>query len=215
VSTQKDYRHCLDKLASAAPRRKAALIRSLLPGIESALNSGQSLTDIWEALGSEGLQMSYHGFHKEVWRARRMRKPTAASGWRKQDKPSEAQGLQEPKVETVEGRDPFVNLRRLEENRPGFHWRGTRNVNTSVHGKEDPNDKNKRYRKQCNINSHLAVGQGRGWKELDLRGPVEIFPEIAMCPLLSSDTPSSTQDRISLVRAMKVTPRFPNNTGLY
>jgi hypothetical protein len=140
---QKDYRHCLDELAGAVPRRKAALIRSLLPGIEAALNSGQSLKDIWEALGNEGLQMSYHGFHKAVWRAGRMRKPTAASGRGKQDKPSEVQGLQETKVERVEERDPLANLRRLEENRPGFHWRGTRNFKTSAHGTEDSNDKNK------------------------------------------------------------------------
>jgi len=141
---QKDYRHCLDELAGAVPKRKAALIRSLLPGIEAALNSGQSLKDIWEALGNEGLQMSYHGFHKAVWRAERKRKPTAASGCGKQDKPSEAQGLRETKVDTVEGRDPFANLRRLEpENRPGFHWRGTRSVKTSAQGMEDSNYKNK------------------------------------------------------------------------
>ncbi len=141
---QKDYRHCLEELAGAVPKRKAALIRSLLPGIEAALNSGQSLKDIWEALGNEGLQMSYHGFHKAVWRAERKRKPTAASGCGKQDKPSEAQGLRETKVDTVEGRDPFANLRRLEpENRPGFHWRGTRSVKTSAQGMEDSNDKNK------------------------------------------------------------------------
>ena len=63
---QKDYRRCLDKLAGASPKRKAALIRSLLPGIEAALNSGQSLKEIWEALGSEGLQMSYRVFHITV-----------------------------------------------------------------------------------------------------------------------------------------------------
>ena len=120
--------------SGAAPERKAALIRSLLPGIEAAVNSGQSLKKIWEALASEGLQMSYHSFHKTVWRARRARKPTAASNWGKQDKPSEAQALPETKVEAVEGRDPFANLKRLEENRPGFHWRGTRNLKTSVQG---------------------------------------------------------------------------------
>ena len=53
---QKDYRLCLEKLAGDPPRRKAALIRSLLPGIEAALHSGQSLKDIWEALGNEGLE---------------------------------------------------------------------------------------------------------------------------------------------------------------
>ena len=140
---QKHYRQCLDKLAGDAPERKAALIRSLLPGIEAAVNSGQSLKKIWEALASEGLQMSYHSFHKAVWRARR-RKPTAASNWGKQDKPSEAQALPETKVEAVEGRDPFAILKRLEENRPGFHWRGTQSLKTQVHRTGVSSEKNNR-----------------------------------------------------------------------
>jgi hypothetical protein len=131
---QKDYRLCLEKLAGDPPRRKAAIIRSLLPGIEAALDSGQSLKDIWEALGNEGLQMTYHVFHMTVWRARKTGKPTATRG--KQDKPFESQGLREAKGETVEGRDPFANLRRLEEDRPGFHWRGTRSLKTLVGGTE-------------------------------------------------------------------------------
>ena len=141
---QKDYRRCLDKLAGASPKRKAALIRSLLPGIEAALNSGQSVKEIWEALGSEGLQTSYRVFHITVSRARKARKPTAASNWGKQDKPPEPRGLQEAKVDTVGERDPLANLRRLEEDRPGFHWRATQNLKTSVHATEDSNDKNKR-----------------------------------------------------------------------
>ena len=63
VSMAKDYQHCLHKLAAAAPERKSALIRSLLPGIEAALNSGQYLKTIWKALRDEGLQMSYRSFH--------------------------------------------------------------------------------------------------------------------------------------------------------
>ena len=60
---QKDYRPCLEKLAGAPPKRKAALIRSLLPGIEAALHSGQSLKDIWgKLLGNEGLQMTHITF---------------------------------------------------------------------------------------------------------------------------------------------------------
>ena len=69
MSTQNNYRRCLEQLAAAPPKRKAALIRSLLPGIEAAVNSGQSLKDIWEALETEGLQVSYHTFHMAVWRA--------------------------------------------------------------------------------------------------------------------------------------------------
>ena len=141
---QKHYGQCLDKLAGDAPERKAALIRSLLPGIEAAVNSGQSLKKIWEALASEGLQMSYHSFHKAVWRARRMRKPTAASNGGKQDKSSEAQELRKGEAETVGERDPLANIRRLEEDRPGFHRRGTQSSKTSEHATEDSNDKNKR-----------------------------------------------------------------------
>jgi hypothetical protein len=140
----KDYQRCLDKLAAAAPETKSAVIRSLLPGIEAALKSGQRLKAIWKALRKEGLQISYRGFHMTVSRARKMRKPTAASGWEKQVRSPAAQGLQETKVETVEERDPLANLKVLEENRPGFHWRGAKSLNALVHGTEDSNDKNKR-----------------------------------------------------------------------
>jgi hypothetical protein len=71
----------LEVLAGAAPSTKAALIRSLLTGIEVALNSGQSLKHIWEELNDEGLKISYQGFHKTVQRARRSRKLTTASDW--------------------------------------------------------------------------------------------------------------------------------------
>jgi hypothetical protein len=145
LSMQKDYQHCLDTLAAAPPQTKAALIRSLLPGIEAALNSGQRLKTVWEALRKEGLQMSYHSFHKTLSRSRTMKKPTAAASWGKQPKSSEAQALRQTAVKTVEERDPLANLKRLDpENRPGFHWRATRSLNAMVYGIEDSNDKNKR-----------------------------------------------------------------------
>jgi hypothetical protein len=141
---KKDYKHCLDKLATAAPETKSALIRSLLPAIETALNSGQRLKAIWEALQKEGLQMSYHSFHKTVSRSRRMKKPTPASGFGKQEEVSAAQGSLETKVAAVEERDPFANLKRLEENRPGFHWRARRDLDAMVRGTEVPTDKSNR-----------------------------------------------------------------------
>ena len=139
---EKDYQQCLDKLAAAAPDTQSALIRSLLPGIETALNSGRRLKAIWKALRKEGLQISYRGFHMAVSRARN--KPTAASSRGKQSKPSGAQALAKKQVETVEERDPLANLKLLEENRPGFHWRAAKSLNALVHGTEDSNDKNKR-----------------------------------------------------------------------
>ena len=140
----KDYQRCLDKLAAAAPETQSALIRSLLPGIEAALNSGQRLKAVWEALRKEGLQITYRGFHTAIPRARKTRKPTASSGRGKQAKSSPTQGSQETTVGVVEERDPFANLKRLEENRPGFHWRGTKSLNALAYGTEVSTDKNKR-----------------------------------------------------------------------
>jgi hypothetical protein len=75
----KDYQRCLDKLAAAAPETQSALIRSLLPGIEAALNSGQRLKAVWEALRREGLQITYRGFHMAISRARK-KQPRPAVG---------------------------------------------------------------------------------------------------------------------------------------
>ena len=142
MSTQKHYRRCLERLAADPPKRRAALIRTLLPEIEAAVTSGQNLKDIWEALQSEGLEVCYHTFYLVVWRARK--KPTAASSRGKQGESPTAEGSKETKVGAVEDRDPFANLKRLEENRPGFHWRATRNLKTSVNEREDFSDKHNR-----------------------------------------------------------------------
>jgi hypothetical protein len=142
MPTQKHYRRCLEQLAAGPPKRRVALIRTLLPEIEAAVTSGQNLKDIWEALQGEGLEVSYHTFYMVVWRARR--KPPAASNWGKSENSPAAQGSQERKVGAVEERDPFANLKRLEENRPGFHWRGRRDLNAKVYGTDGSTDKNKR-----------------------------------------------------------------------
>jgi hypothetical protein len=106
VSTPEHYRRCLEQLAAEPPKRKVALIRSLLPAIEAALSSGRNLKEVWEALQTEGLPASYHTFYMVVWRARRKR--TSTSGWGKRDKPSEPEGPAEPGVEAVEERDPLA-----------------------------------------------------------------------------------------------------------
>jgi len=136
MSTQNDYQRCLERLAIAQPKRKAALVRSLLPGIEAALTSGQTLKDIWQALETEGLPVSYHTFHMVVWRSRRKRATAEAS--EKQEKASDAGGPVVEGKKSVEARDPLANLKRLEENRPGFQWRGTQKV---APGKENANGK--------------------------------------------------------------------------
>jgi hypothetical protein len=104
---------------------------------------GHNLKGIWEALQTEGLQVSYHTFYMVVWRARRKRAAPSSRG--KQTKPSEAKALWETEVKTVEERDPLANLKRLEEeNKPDFHCRGMQNVKTMVHGTNASNEKNNR-----------------------------------------------------------------------
>jgi hypothetical protein len=143
VSMKKDYQHCLDQLAAAAPETKSALIRSLLPAIETAVNSRQRLISIWDALRKEGLQISYRGFHMAISRARK--KPTASINWGKPPTPSQRQALRETEGKSVAERDPLANLKLLEEgNRPGFYWRARRDLNAMVHETDVSTDKNKR-----------------------------------------------------------------------
>jgi hypothetical protein len=67
--------------------------------------------------------MGYHVFQMTLWRARRSKAGTAP-GWGKDTKPSHSQAP-DGDVPAPEARDPLANLKRLEANRPGFHWRAT------------------------------------------------------------------------------------------
>lgn len=144
MSTLNEYRTCLNELAAATPRKKAALIRSLLPSIEAALSSGPTLKDIWVALEKKGLGMAYRVFQMTVWRARRSKKTTAPRDWEKVNVSSPQELLQQGDPLNAEGCDPLANLKRLEENRPGFHWRGTNTQRTVMNRREAVNDKGKR-----------------------------------------------------------------------
>ena len=90
MSMLKNYRSSLEELTATTPKKKAALIRSLLPTIEAALQAGQTLKDIWHTLDRQGLNMGYHVFQMTLWRARRT-KAEAAPGWGKDTKPSQSQ----------------------------------------------------------------------------------------------------------------------------
>lgn len=120
----KDYRSSIEELTARTPKKKAALIRSLLPTIEAALRSGQTLKDIWGTLDEQGLDISYHVFQMTLWRARK-RKAGTALGRGENSAPSQSQLPQDGDVPAPEAHDPLANLRRSEANRPGFHWRAT------------------------------------------------------------------------------------------
>jgi hypothetical protein len=142
MSMLKDYRSSIEELTATTPKKKAALIRSLLPTIEAALRSGQTLKDIWETLDKQGLNVGYHVFQMTLWRARRSKAGTAP-GWGKDTKPSHSQAP-DGDVPAPEARDPLANLKRLEANRPGFHWRATPRRDAPPKAAEESNDKIKR-----------------------------------------------------------------------
>lgn len=141
MSMLKDYRSSIEELTATTPKKKAALIRSLLPTIEAALRSGQTLKDIWETLGKQSLNVGYHVFQMTLWRARRSTAGTAPGGWGKDTKPSDSEHPREGDVLTPEASDPFANLKRLEANRPGFHWRATPRRNAPERVTEESNEK--------------------------------------------------------------------------
>jgi len=116
------YRQTLEKLAEEPPTTKTALLRSLLPQIQVALRSGKTLKQVWQRLSEDGLDISCQTFCRLVRRARAKPCPSAAPSGKSLEAPA-------PPVQTTESgaaRDPLANLKRLEANRPGFHWQATK-----------------------------------------------------------------------------------------
>jgi hypothetical protein len=133
VSTPNRFRHALEKLAAEPPSTKTALMRSLLSEIEAALASGKTWKQVWQCLADDGLDISYETFRKLLQRVRKKARISA---------PRSGKSLELPGAysqESVDGvaRDPLVNLKRLDENRPGFHWRATPRLKDSDGKKGD------------------------------------------------------------------------------
>jgi hypothetical protein len=144
-STPNLYRRTLDKFSEEPPTTMTALLHCLLPDIERTLRSGKRLNEVWQRLSEDGLDISRETFCRLVRRARKKNRPTAApGGWGKDNMPSDSQHPPDGDVPTVEARDPLANLKRLEENRPGFDWRGTNSQRRVMTRREEANDKIKR-----------------------------------------------------------------------
>jgi len=121
VSTPNRLRHALEKLAAEPPSTKTALMRSLLSEIEAALASGKTWKQVWQCLADDGLDISYETFRKVLQRVRKKARISAPPGGKASEFPTATA------QETADhvARDPLANLKRLDENRPGFHWRAT------------------------------------------------------------------------------------------
>ena len=140
MSTPNRYRHGLEKLTGEPPATKTALISILLPEIETALASGKTRRQIWQRLVEDGFDLSYDTFHSTLWRVQRKPRITAAM---RRKTPKVSKGEAEQLTEEV-GHDPLVNLRRVEQSRPGFHYRGTENLDVLVHGRRESREQTKR-----------------------------------------------------------------------
>ena len=116
------FRQTLEKLAEEPPTTKTALLRSLLPQIQLALRSGKTLKQVWQRLAQDGLDISCETFCRLIRRARANPHASAAPSGKSVDAPPAS-------IQATEGNDaydPLANLKRLEANRPGFHWRATK-----------------------------------------------------------------------------------------
>ena len=116
------YRQTLEKLAEEPPTTKTALLRFLLPQIQVALRSGKTLKQVWQRLSEDGLDISCETFCRLIRRARA--KPHASAAL--SEKSVEALSASTQAAASGVVRDPFANLKRLEANRPGFHWQATK-----------------------------------------------------------------------------------------
>jgi hypothetical protein len=140
-STPYLYRDTLEKLAAEPTTTKTALVCSLLLEIiEGALRSGKTHKQIWQRLSDAGLDITCETFCRLIRRARKKTRISAARGRKSVE-------IQEPhSQQTATGveHDPLVNLRRLEASRPGFHYRGTENLDVLVYGRRESRGQSKR-----------------------------------------------------------------------
>ena len=139
-STPYLYRDTLEKLAAEPPTTKTALFCSLLFEIEGALRSGKTYKQIWQRLSDAGLDITCETFCRLVRRARKKTRISAAWG----GKTAEVPELHAQQTAIGVKHDPLANLRRIEASRPGFHYRGTENLDVLVHGRRESREQSKR-----------------------------------------------------------------------
>ncbi|MGH9864903.1 MAG: hypothetical protein ACRD4H_05745, partial [Candidatus Acidiferrales bacterium] len=130
------------EMARDVPSTKSGFVRFMLPAIEDALTAGHTIKAVWECLRTQNPSLGY----KElcVYLRRIQKSPTRSQTARTSGKKQTVQ------VDTEAGKkgradfDPLANLRRAEATRPGFHYRGTEDLEELVHGRKDHHGKPER-----------------------------------------------------------------------
>ena len=137
MSISNRCRATLEKILTTSPNRKTATVYKLLPQIEAALASGWTRKELWESLTNDGLDVKYKTFTAIIRRARKRPRTAAPLNGKSDELPE----LDAPDATNCLGHDPLINLRRLEANRPGFHWHATPRRIAPAKGTEESNDK--------------------------------------------------------------------------
>ena len=122
------FREAIRALRANTKPTKSGVIRSLLPEIEEARVAGYRLKAIWQCVRDSGLDVTYPQFCVYLRRAKA--KPT-------QWVPAvRTEGGTGSTADQNRGADPLANVRRRQSARPGFHYRGTEDLNVLVHGRK-------------------------------------------------------------------------------
>jgi hypothetical protein len=139
-STPYLYRDALEKLAAEPPTTKTALLCSLLLEIERALRSGKTHKQVWQRLSDSGLDITCETFCRLIRRAREKNRISAARGGKSVEVPE----VRAQQTATGVDHDPVAKLRKVEASRPGFHYRGTENLDVLVYGRRESREQSKR-----------------------------------------------------------------------
>jgi hypothetical protein len=128
-------------LITQQPTSRSGLVRSLLPEIEAALQSGHTIKTVWERVHQQDQAFSYKLFCLYLQRLRaRGLKATAPTVGEKKAVLGKAEAGKEGKADF----DPLKNLKQVEANRPGFQYQGTEDLQELIHGRKDHHAEQKR-----------------------------------------------------------------------
>lgn len=122
------FREAIRALRANTQPTKSAVVRTLLPEIEAARIAGYRLKAIWQCVRDSGLDVTYAQFCVYLRRARA--RPTQ---WAPRVR---TEGGTSSPADQGRGADPLANVRRRQSTRPGFHYRGTEDLDVLVHGRK-------------------------------------------------------------------------------